>query len=429
MQKNIQVSTLPNGLRVVSDNVDSVETVSLGLWVGAGSRDENEADNGVAHMLEHMVFKGTERRTARDIAEEIEAVGGLLNAYTDREVTGFDAKVLREDLPLGIELIADMIQNPRFDGEEMERERQVILQEIGQSQDTPDDIVFDHLQGVAFPDQILGRPILGTPDTVAALDRDALIAFRAAHYRPENLVFSACGRVDHDALCRRVEDAFSALPGTEAAAGKRPSASYGGGAHTAALPLEQLHLVIGFERPGLHDPDHYAIRLLAMLLGGGMASRLFQEIREKRGLVYAVECFDAAYADSGLMLIYAGTSGERAGEYIDALAGELSSVCLRQALEKELDRVKTQVRAAILMREESIAARCDFAAQQLLKLGKLVPPAEIVERIAALTAEDIQRAATRLFNGRPSIAALGPGADRLADSEAFATRIARGAGV
>ena len=408
MHKDIQFSTLPSGLRVATDRVDHVETTALGLWVNAGSRCEPPEANGTAHLLEHMVFKGTERRDARAIAEEMEAVGGMLNAYTDREVTGFDAKLLKDDFALGLDIIADMVQHPRFDAAELERERHVVLQEIGQAHDTPDDIIFDHFQETAYARQPLGAPILGKAETVRSLPRHALSDFRTAHYGPENLVFTACGPVDHDRVAAAVAQAFSDLPASTQRVA--PRARYPGGEFRSDQPLEQTHIVLGFERPGLHDPDHYAIRLLAMLLGGGMASRLFQEVREQRGLVYTVEAVEHAYADTGLFLVYAGTAAERAGEYMTVLCDALNRMRGEAVSAQELRRVKTQVKAALLMREENTAARSDLLGQQILRLGRPVHPDEIVAEIEAVGADDLRRVAGRLFAGAPTLATVGPAA-------------------
>ena len=274
---SVQTSRLANGLRVVSDPVDHVETASIGLWVDVGARCESEETNGMSHLLEHMAFKGTERRSARDIAEEIEAVGGHLNAYTSRETTAYYAKVMKEDVPLALDLLADILQHSTFDPEELERERAVVIQEIAQVNDTPDDLVFDRFQETAYPDQPLGRSILGPPERVGSYSRDALAAYMAAQYRAARMVLAGSGRIDHDGLVAAAEEAFTALPEGPTAA---PAAAvYGGGDCRVPRDLEQAHVVVGFDGLAYDDDDLYALQVLSTLLGGGMSSRLFQEIR------------------------------------------------------------------------------------------------------------------------------------------------------
>ena len=278
---SVQTSRLANGLRVVSDPVDHVETASIGLWVDVGARYESEDTNGMSHLLEHMAFKGTERRSARDIAEEIEAVGGHLNAYTSRETTAYYAKVMKEDVPLALDLLADILQHSTFDAEELERERAVVIQEIAQVNDTPDDLVFDRFQETAYPDQPLGRSILGPPERVGSYSRDALAAYMAAQYRAGRMVLAGSGRIDHDGLVAAAEEAFTALP--EGLTATPAAAVYGGGDCRLARDLEQAHLVVGFDGLAYDDDDFYALQVLSTLLGGGMSSRLFQEIRGAAG--------------------------------------------------------------------------------------------------------------------------------------------------
>src|SRR6266550_102270 len=285
----VRLSTLPSGLRVATDRIETVDTVSLGIWVDVGTRHEPPEINGVAHFLEHMAFKGTNRRSARGIAEEIEAVGGHLNAYTSRESTAYYARVLKEDVPLALDILADILQNSTFDPEELERERTVILQEIGQANDTPDDIIFDNFQERAFPEQPMGRPVLGRPEIIRQLSREAVMGYLREHYGAARMILSAAGNLDHD---RFVDLAATLLSGmtAERAIATEP-ARYVGGDHREARDLEQLHLVLGFPGLPLGDPDYYAATVLSTAFGGGMSSRLFQEVREKRGLVYSIHSF------------------------------------------------------------------------------------------------------------------------------------------
>ncbi|HVH83452.1 MAG TPA: pitrilysin family protein, partial [Steroidobacteraceae bacterium] len=320
----VEITVLPNGLRVVSDCMEGVETVSLGVWVGAGTRFESPELNGVSHLLEHMAFKGTRRRSAQAIAEEIEAVGGHLNAYTTREHTAYYAKVLKEDLGLALDIIADILQHAAMDGEELARERAVVLQEIGQANDTPDDIIFDYFQETAFPGQPLGRPVLGSAKVVEGMPREALLAYMAHHYGGARMVLAASGRLDHEELVARAAEAFRELPATAPSAPE--GARYVGGDFRADRGLEQVHLVIGLEGLSYHDPDFYALQVFSTLLGGGMSSRLFQNIREKQGLAYAVFSELTPYSDAGILSVYAGTAKETVGQVIDLTIAEFRAM-------------------------------------------------------------------------------------------------------
>jgi predicted Zn-dependent peptidase len=351
--------------------MESVESVSLGAWVGVGARHESPEVNGVAHFLEHMVFKGTRRRSARDIAEQIEAVGGQINAYTGRESTGFYAKVLAEHSELALDILSDILQHSVFDPGELARERAVILQEIGQAADTPDDIVFDHFQETAYPSQALGRPVLGRSETVSAMDRRCLMDYLARHYGPEDMVVAAAGRIEHDFFRDTVARVFDALPPGAKAAPE--AAAYRGGDHREARDLEQVHLVLGFEGLGYHDPDYYGSLVLSTLFGGGMSSRLFQEVREERGLAYAIYSFVSAYGDSGLFGVYAGTSEGDTSELLSVVADEFTKLP-SDIGEDELQRARAQLRASVLMSRESSLSRCEHLAQQLLVYGRPLRP-------------------------------------------------------
>jgi predicted Zn-dependent peptidase len=401
----IGLSTLKNGLRIATDRIDTVDTVSLGLWVDVGTRHEPAEFNGVAHFLEHMAFKGTRRRSAQLIAEEIEAVGGQLNAYTSRESTAYYAKVLKEDLPLAVDILADIVQYSTFDATELERERTVILQEIGQANDTPDDIVFDHFQECAYPEQAIGRPVLGRPEIIRALDRDTVRAYLGDHYAAERMVLAAAGNLEHDRFGELAEQLFAELPARRAV-GAEP-ARYAGGDRREARDLEQLHIILGFPGPTLEEPDFYTASVLSTALGGGMSSRLFQEIREKRGLVYAIHSFVHGYRDGGLFGIYAGTGETEAKELVPVLCGEI--VRLAEGLGPlELARAKAQMKAGLLMSLESTSARCEQLAQHLLIHGTPFDPAAAVGRIEAVDGEAIGRVVARWQTAPPTLTALGP---------------------
>ncbi len=402
---SVRVSRLDSGLTVASDTMDTVETVSLGAWVGVGTRHEPAEINGVAHLLEHMAFKGTERRSAYDIAEQIEAVGGHLNAYTSRESTAYYAKVLAADAPLAVDIIADIRQHPTFDEAELGRERAVVLQEIGQAFDTPDDSIFDRFQETAYPGQAIGRPVLGTSEIVAGIGRDTLKAYMDRHYGAESMVLAAAGRIDHEAFLSLVSEAFDSLPGE--GAGAPEPASYRGGDYREGRELEQVHLLLGFESIGYLDEEYYTASVLSTLFGGGMSSRLFQEVRERRGLVYSIYSFLSAYQDGGLFGIYAGTGEDEIEELIPVVCDELSKLSLG-VLDQEVARARAQIKASILMGLENTGTRCEQLAQQILVYGRPLPVEEIVGRIEAVEAGGVRRMAERLASSRLTLASLGP---------------------
>jgi predicted Zn-dependent peptidase len=405
VEMTTQLSTLANGLRVATDRIDTVDTVSLGIWVDVGTRHEQADINGVAHFLEHMAFKGTARRSALTIAEEIEAVGGHLNAYTSRESTAYYAKVLKEDVQLALDILSDILQNSTFQPEEIERERAVILQEIGQANDTPDDVVFDHFQECAYPDQAMGRPVLGSPEIIRKIKRETVIGYLRKHYGAQRMVLAAAGHLDHDRLAELADNLLGGLP-AERPATTEP-AYYAGGDRREQRDLEQLHLVLGFPGVVLGDPDYYAASVLSTALGGGMSSRLFQEIREKRGLVYTIHSFVHGYSDGGLFGIYAGTGEAEAAELVPAICNEV--IRIEDGLTPvELNRAKTQMKAGLLMSLESSSARCEQLAQHLLIHGKPFDPLEIVGRIEMVDDAAVRRVVARWRSAPPTLAALGP---------------------
>ena len=403
-----QVTTLKNGLRVISDHMDTVETVSLGAWVDVGTRDEAADINGISHVLEHMAFKGTKRRSAYQIAETIEAVGGHLNAYTSRENTAYYAKVLKEDAGLAIDIISDILQHSTMEPDELAREQTVIVQEIHQAHDTPDDIIFDHFQETAYPDQAMGRPVLGTADLVHAMNRETLLGYMGDHYSPSKMIISAAGNIDHGELVEMAEASFNALPkGQEST---REDASYKGGIFCEDRNLEQVHLLLGFDGLSYADPDFYAASVLSTLFGGGMSSRLFQEIREKRGLVYSIYSFMSCYTDGGMFGIYAGTGAEEAPLLIPLIKEEMEKV-ITDVSDDEIDRARAQLKASILMSLESTSTRCEQLARQLSLFGRPISTEETVEKIEAVDINAIRHVATRLFSGPATQAAIGPKTD------------------
>ncbi len=405
MSEEVSITTLPSGLTVLTERMDRVETVSFGAYIGAGTRHETAAENGVAHFLEHMAFKGTKNRNAVDIAEAIENVGGHINAYTSREQTAYYVKLLKEDLGLGVDIIGDILCHSSFDADELERERGVILQEIGQANDTPDDIVFDHFQSAAYPAQPMGRPVLGTESIIRNMKREALPGFMRQHYTPENMVVAACGNLQHDQVVDLVARHFADLPNAEQ---EMPMpADYTGGEFREIRELDQAHIVLGFSAPGYGEPDYYPAMLLSTLLGGGMSSRLFQEIREKRGLVYSIYSFTAPAADGGLFGIYAGTGESEAAELMPVTLEELGKV-QQHVTAAELNRARAQLKAGLLMSLESTGSRCEQVARQWQIFGRVIPASETVAKIEAVTEADIHAVAAKIFRTRPTLATLGP---------------------
>jgi predicted Zn-dependent peptidase len=401
----VQLDTLANGFRVVTEHMPGLSSASLGVWVDAGARHESVEENGIAHFLEHMAFKGTTRRTSLQIAEEIEDVGGYLNAYTSRERTAYYARVLSADVPLALDLIADILRDPQLAQVEIETERGVILQEIGQALDTPDDIIFDWLQETAFPEQPMGRAILGPPERVRAFGRGDLGGFIGRHYTPGRMILSAAGDVDHDRIMRLAEGLFGDTEAAEAPSTQ--PANYSGGERRVIKPLEQAHMALALPAPSFLDEGYHAAQILAVALGGGMSSRLFQEAREKRGLCYTIFAQCAAWSDAGMMMIYAGTGEEELPQLVDLTADELNRAA-RDLGEAEVARARAQTKAGLLMGLESVSARAERLAAVLSAWGRIPPLEETVARIDAIGAPQARAAAERLLSAPPAIALYGP---------------------
>ncbi|GAB3455582.1 M16 family metallopeptidase [Insolitispirillum peregrinum] len=401
---SVAETRLDNGLIVLTDTMRTVETVSLGAWVDVGTRHETPEVNGISHLLEHMAFKGTERRSAQKIAEEIENVGGHLNAYTSREHTAYYAKVLKNDAALAVDIIADILQHSAFDPEELQREQSVVIQEIHQADDTPDDIIFDYFQNTAYPDQALGQPVLGRPDIVRSISSDVLKDYMQSRYTTGSMVLTAAGNIDHDDFVRQVESQFTAL--RTAPAQKPTVAAYKGGDFRQERDLEQVHLVLGFDGIAYEDPLFYSAAVLSTLLGGGMSSRLFQEVREKRGLVYSIYSYASAYTDGGLFTIYAGTGEDDVAEMIPVMCDEIRKVT-DGLTEDELARARAQLKAGILMGMESTSNRCEQAARHIMSYQRSITAEELVESIEGVTADGVVSAAQRIFASAPTLTTLG----------------------
>jgi predicted Zn-dependent peptidase len=420
----IEITKLANGLTIVTDPMPGLESAAVGVWVDCGGRHETRPVMGVSHMLEHMAFKGTERRTARGLAEEIEAVGGFLNAYTSREQTAFHARVLKPDVPLAIDILADILSHPTFEQAELERERQVVLQELGQSRDTPDDIVFDHLQAAIYPDQPMGWPILGDENTVGGFSREDLKTYMGANYRTGGMTLIASGAVDHAEMVKLAHDKFADLK-TGSAPNAEP-ARYGGGDKRADDDLEQAHVTYAFPGASSADADFYAAQVYIAALGGGMSSRLFQEVREKRGLCYSIYAFAQTFRDGGAIGIYAGTGEKEAGEISAVVAGEMAALA-ETAHEAEIGRARAQLKSGLLMGLEKPSTRAEQIAGQLLAYGRVLPASELIAKLDAVDAGAVRRFGARVMaSPRPAMAAVGP-LKNLERYETFANRFGAGA--
>lgn len=406
-----RLTRLPNGVTVATIAMPGLETAAVALNVDVGARHESESENGLAHLFEHMVFKGTRKRTARQIAEEIEDVGGALNAWTSRDHTVFHARVLAGDLGLATDLITDLLLNPCFDRQDLEKEREVVLSEIGEALDTPDDLVFDLLQAIAYPGQALGRSILGTPESLEGLDATSLARWRDTHYRGPGLVVTAAGKVDHDALVAQADSLLGNLPATRDTA--HQPARWQGGTLADGRRGEQTHFVLGFEGLPPGDQRYHAAQIFAFALGGGMSSRLFQELREERGLAYSVSASHSAHCDTGLFSLYCAA---RPGDVSAAL--DLARTVARQTAETlnaaEFARARAQLKAGLLMGLESCTGQAEWLGRALLVRGRIISPAEAIATLEAVSLEEARAAGAAMLATPPALAAVGPKAEKLA---------------
>ena len=403
---SINVTTLDNGFRIVSEQMSGLKSASVGIWINTGGRNETLKQNGIAHFLEHMAFKGTQSRSALDIAQAIENVGGYINAYTSKEMTAYYARVLENDVPLAIDVISDILLNPIFDQRELETERGVILQEIGQSLDTPDDVIFDWLQEAAFPNQPLGRTILGPSELVKNFSREDLLEFVSEQYGPEQMVLSAAGSVDHEKIVSQVKLLFDKKEPISKAA--MISSKYNGGEKQVDKNLEQAHFALAFEAPGYRDETIYTSQIYSIALGGGMSSRLFQEIREKRGLCYTIFAQGGAYSDTGLLTIYSGTSADSLKDLSDITISEMKRMAI-DFEQIELDRARVQMKAGLLMGLESASARAERLARMLTIWDRIPTLDEIVKKIDAVNLNDVRNFSDSIIsNKRPTLSTYGP---------------------
>lgn len=401
---SITVSRCANGLTVATDFMPEAPSLALGVWVKVGTRDEPADAQGVAHLVEHMMFKGTTRRDAKALSEAIEGVGGYSNAYTSREETAYYVRVLPEYAELAVDVLADMVQHSLIDPKELERERNVILQEIGQAFDTPEDYIFDCAQDTAFPEQGLGWPILGQPKNIAVMPRAQITDYLGRCYGARNMLLLAAGNIDHAALVALAEQHFTALP--PGAPMQRQSARYHGGKRHETRDLEQHHLIIGFAAPAWQQPDYPAMQLLTSLLGGGSASRLFQEVREERGLAYHVSASAQAYSDAGVLQIYAGTGPEQARELQDVIWDVLARLP-DELNEAECARAQAQIRAGLIMGQETASSRLEQLAHEMLVWGRPLPLTEKLARFAAVQPNQIRALAQKLTPNAATVVTLG----------------------
>jgi predicted Zn-dependent peptidase len=419
---SVKLHTLPNGFRIATEHMPGLKSASIGVWVLAGGRHERFEQNGIAHFLEHMAFKGTTTRSALQIAEAIEDVGGYINAYTSREMTAYYVRVLENDVDLGLDVIADILLNPVFSEEEIEVERGVILQEIGQTLDTPDDIVFDWLQEVAYPDQPLGRTILGPAERVAHFGRSDLARFVGEHYGPGQMILCAAGSVDHDAICRAAERLFGHLSPIMTPALIQPAA-WKGGERREIKALEQVHFALAIEGPNYRDPAIFTEQVWAMALGGGMSSRLFQEIRENRGLCYTIFAQAGAYEDTGLTTIYAGTSSEDIVELANVTIDEMKRAA-DDMTDAEVARARAQMKAGMLMGLESPSHRAERLARMLSIWGRVPTIEEAIEKIDAVTTADVRSFAADMAGKAGTALALYGPAEQAPSLDALRDRLA-----
>jgi predicted Zn-dependent peptidase len=411
MIDEVRLTRLPNGITVLTEHMPGLRSVTTGIWVRRGSRHETPELNGICHFIEHAVFKGTKRRTARDIAVESDRLGGNLDAFTTHEMTGFAVKVADRSLPEAFDLLADLLRNPRFDQTDLDREQKVILEEMKMVEDTPDELLGELFNAAYFPGHALGRPIEGTEETITSFDRNTISSFHAREFSPSNLVVAAAGNVEHERMVELVEKAFSDSAGDN---NGRVDPREDIPAPAAPIlieqkqELEQAHLVIAAPWPDAKDDDRYAASLLASVVGGGTSSRLWQTVREERGLAYSVGAGGSAFSDVGIFTIYAGTSPEHLDEVLDLSLEEMRRVVNESVPEEELKLAKDQALSSILLGLESSSARVSALSRQEIIHGRRISPAESIEKLEAVTPEDMQRVARKFFHSETlALGALG----------------------
>ncbi len=403
-----RIEQLGNGLTVATDSIDNFETASIGLFVNVGSVNESNKQTGISHFLEHMAFKGTKTRSALQISYAIESVGGYINAYTSKEVTAFHAKVLKENVPLAVDIITDIIQNSTFDAEEFSKEQSVIIQEIRQLNDAPDDYVFDMFQAKCFENEKLGTQILGSEEEILSYKPSDLDMYLKTKYSTDKMVLSASGKIEHDEFVELANKFASNMQKFDVEpVGKQV---YKGGFTFKQKDLEQTHLIFGFEGVSHTSDEKFDLTILSAILGGGMSSRLFQEIREKRGLTYAVFSFASNYRDTGTFGVYAACEDSKAEEVIKLSLAEFEKI-QNYITEEEIAKAKMQLKASLMMGLESSSTRMERLANQYIHLGRIIEPSEVVERIEKISVTSLKKLANRIFNKKPTLALIGKGKD------------------
>ncbi len=400
-----KLTTLDNGLRIVTHHMPAFESVTFGVWNNVGSRDEHEEINGTAHFLEHMAFKGTKTKSAKEIAEKVDNVGGFMNAFTSEETTAYFVQLLEQNLQVGIDVISDILQNSTFETSELEKERGVILQEIGMYLDDPSEMVGDYWQRTAFPNQPIGRLIIGKKEIIKSIEREKIVNFMQNNYHPTKMIVSAAGKINHEKFVEQITNSMTNLP--KGKIRERIKASYKGGEYREDKELEQIHLVLGFKGLDYYDDDYYALKIYSAIMGAGMSSRLFQEIREKRGLVYSIHASSRSFYDTGTFQIIAGTGEKQIKELLPVLCEELLNAP-KNLTEKEIEKSKTQLKSATLMSTESTMANAAIAVHQIFTKGKLIKIEETIEKIQNVTKSSIEKAANKLLSSKPTIASIGP---------------------
>lgn len=417
----IQITELDNGLRIATDTIEGAESVVTGAWVGVGTRHEAWKANGVAHLVEHMMFKGTKTRSAYALSSSIENKGGEMNAHTSREATAYYARVLPEETETAVDIISDMLKNSLFAPKELDRERAVVIQEIGRDLDSPEDYAFDVMHELAMPRQKIGRPILGTAKIIATLPRDVLTDYVSRHYTGANMVLVAAGKISHEAFLKMVKKRFGNLPRGKAPVIEKTRISYG--AKLVTKNIEQVHLILAFAGPGYRSrAPYYATQMLSLILSGSASSRLFQKVREKRGLVYTINSSHAGFSDAGLFQIYAGTDPKRLKELVPVVCDELNDMKER-VTRGELARAKAQIRSSLLMGKESVMRRAEVLGSQILVHGKPIPTETLLERLLSVQEEHVKAAAQKIFTRKLILTALGP-LDELEAYEKICARLA-----
>jgi predicted Zn-dependent peptidase len=407
--ENIKLTTLPNGIRVVSETVPHVQSVSVGLFVGIGSRDEGEPVRGISHFIEHMMFKGTRKRTARQIADEIESRGGHLNAFTDKETTCYHLRVLAEHTPLALDILTDMLRGSLFDTDEMEREKRVVLEEIKMYEDSPEDRIHEIFESTLWSTHPLGKAIIGSDKTVSALTRDDITEYIGTCYRPDRIVLSAAGNIPHEELVKLTTEALGDMEGKAPTRKQRKPKPTGKSKQVRKRDVEQVHFCLGTAAYSKKQKERYSLSILNNVLGGNMSSRLFQEIREKRGLAYAIGSYGRSYEDGGYFCVYGGTSPTTYDQVVELTHGEFAKVRKEGISDDELTKAKTQVRGALVLGLESMSARMNRYGDNVLSYGRVVPLEEILSNYEAVSQESIAEVAKQVLDPEQlTLTAIGP---------------------